>query len=870
MSILEWNRIEFFNLIALPNLKLQNINADIAAYCYNAIKAVNGTTSTNAVLCDNNGFVHVLFDIDKQLKLVSFKSIDNEQVIKFASLTTNNILALVSQENNCKSLCISIYDLSKLTKKETNPCIATATLLTTSRASFLQIEVVEPSKIYAIAIGFEKGDTLLHYGNINRDLLINMRRHVICLSPINGIQFEINNTQSGVQPSCNMFISCLDGIYCLLLNDKGVLDPKIPLDNKKNLHNHCCTISRAIGSETFFVVARDDAIYCFTPDGRGPCYAIDGKKIFISWIDHHLIVVTKKGQDSFVICVDVDNKLIVSYKQIKNLVCVVSGKKSTHIITKAVNSTTGYTYNLFKLQELNTTRQVQLLLLKRMHDNALRILEREGNSNGENTAYVHLQYGNNLLKRNYTTRAVKEFEQTIGAIKPYHIISKLLLSRNNDDLKKYLSRLLDSENVTIDHKNLFKSCIDRENLDINIDQLWDCRKDSSISDYKQLSVRILNSSTDLKYNVIPDFHNADEDEIYNFFQEHGPVLLSEHYIDVLETLKSLVKNQQIKDILRFLGIFLDNAELCVKLLESFIEQNSGNEKLYYLLLALYLGLWREKKMSSEIISEYLKKLSRLEMKLVVCKAHLFTIEPNKVQAVNDNELTANEAKLFKSLKDHFKKNPNLENLLTIEPRSLLSVLDAVCTTEHVKLSDIRSFLVEEFKNRSNSIGSEIIKIGNLNDSIQSKSSHLSQYKFNSIEFRNSTCDICRQLLHMPMTYFLCQHSFHKECLRHYNYNKAQFGDASVCVLCNGNNKISGLSAANFDNKDPTESSNTIGGISKLFSSGILMDRETQRLSDSINYNPLPTSSNPFDNNPFDNNPFDNNPFDDNDNLNTNY
>lgn len=865
MSILEWNRIEFFNLIALPSLKLQSINADITAHCYNVITTVNGTTSTTAVLCDNNGFVHVMFEIDKQLRHINFKSIDNERVIKFASLTANNILALVSQDNSCRSLCISIYDLSKLSKKETNPCIATATLPSTSRASFLQIEVVEPSKIYALAIGFEKGDTLLHYGNINRDLLINMRRHVICLSPINGIQFEINSPQSGVQPTCNMFISCLDGIYCLLLNDKGVIEPKILLDNNKNLYNHCCTISRANGSETFFVVARDDAIYCFTPDGRGPCYAIDGKKIFISWIEHHLIVVTKKAQDYFLICVDVDNKLIVLYKQIKNLLFVVSGKKSNHIITKAENSTNGYTYNIFKLQELSTIRQVQLLLLKRMHDNALRILERAENTNDENTAYVRLQYGNNLLKRNYTTRAVKEFEQTIGAVKPYHIISKLLLSRNNDDLKKYLSRLLDSESVTIDHQKLYKSCVDRENLDINIERLWNCRNNSSISDYKQLSIRAVNSSNELKSNIIPDFHNADEDEIFHFFQEHGPVLLSEHYTDVLETLKSLVKNKNIKDISRFINIFLDNSEFCAKLLESFIEQNSENEKLYYLLLALYLGLWREKKMPSEAISEYLKKLSRLEMKLVVCKAHLFSIGPNKVQAVNDNALTDNEAKLFKSLKDHLKNNQNLENLLTMEHRSLLSVLDAVCTTEHVKFSDIRSFLVEEFKIRSNTIGSEIITIGNLNDSIKSKSSHLSQFKFNSIEFRNSSCDICRQLLHMPMTYFLCQHSFHKECLRHYNYNNAQFGDANVCVLCNGNNKISGQSAVNYDYTDPPDSSNTIDGISKLFSSGILMDRDTQRPADSMSNKPLPII-----NNPFDNNPFDNNPFDDNDNLNTNY
>lgn len=853
MSVLEWNKIEFFDLIALPSQKLQNINADIAAHCCNVIKAPIGSTSTTAVLCDKNGFVHVLFEIDKQLKTISFKSVDNERPIKFASLTTNNILALVSQENNGKTLCMSIYDLSKLNKKETSPCIATATIPSTSRASFLQIEVVEPRKIYALAIGFEKGDILLHYGNTNRDHLLNMRRHVVCSSPINGIQFEINSPQSGVQATCNMFISCLDGIYCFLLNDKGVVEPKIPLDNKRNLHNHCCTISQAIGSETFFVVGRDDAIFCFTPDGRGPCYAIGGQKIFLSWIEHHLMVVIKTPQGFDVICVDVDNKLIVSHKRIKNLLSVVGGKRSYHIITKEENpNNAGYTYNIYKLQELSTTRKVRLLILKHMHDNALRILEREGNTNGENTAYVRLQHGNNLLKRSQTPRAVKEFEQTIGVIKPYHIISKLLWSRDNDDLKKYLSKLLENENATTDHQKLFKSCVDRENLNINIQQLWDCRNNSSISDYKQISAQALSTSNDLKSNTIPDFHNADEDEIYNFFQEHGQLLLTEHVTDVLETLKSLVKTHQIKDILRFLNIFFDNSEFCVNLLESYLELNSGNEKLSFLLLALYLGLWRDKKMSSESISEFLKKLSRHEMKLIVCAANLFSIGPNNVQAVKDNQLTGNEAKLFQSLKVHLKNNPNLENLLTIGPRSLLLVLDTVCSTEHVQLSDLRSFLVEEFKNRSYTIANENITIGDLNDSIQYKSSNLSQFKSNSIEFRNSSCDICRQLLHTPMIYFLCQHSFHKDCLRH--YNSSQSGDGSVCILCIGNNKIPGLSSVNYDNNDQSESSNTIEGISKLFSSGILMGRDTKRLADtSRSNNPMPVNNNPFETNPFDDN-----------------
>lgn len=35
------------------------------------------------------------------------------------------------------------------------------------------------------------------------------------------------------------------------------------------------------------------AVYCYTPDGRGPCYAVEGEKIMLQWFRNYLVIVAK-------------------------------------------------------------------------------------------------------------------------------------------------------------------------------------------------------------------------------------------------------------------------------------------------------------------------------------------------------------------------------------------------------------------------------------------------------------------------------------------------------------------------------------------------------------------------------------------------
>lgn len=38
------------------------------------------------------------------------------------------------------------------------------------------------------------------------------------------------------------------------------------------------------------------AIYCYTSDGRGPCYAVEGQKVMLEWFRSYLVIIAKESE----------------------------------------------------------------------------------------------------------------------------------------------------------------------------------------------------------------------------------------------------------------------------------------------------------------------------------------------------------------------------------------------------------------------------------------------------------------------------------------------------------------------------------------------------------------------------------------------
>ncbi|KAH8350165.1 hypothetical protein KR067_004115, partial [Drosophila pandora] len=683
MIVSEWKKVDLFGIAELSSLKCLT-DSDIACYCCN-VTTQNEEPKVTVVFCEKSGLIY----ISSKLDLIKFKGKLRQKAASFCALTSSNLLAIVTQDTNFGSN-IDLYDLRRLIKGDEAPLFAWAYVDVSCKVSCINVETIDDNFL-ALGLGLENGDILLHYGKIIPSTSLNMRRYSISENPINGLYFDINKQRSNTQ-TCNMYASCSIGVISFFLKDNSEIVTNFQIGNEKGHYNDFCTIRKSEDDkmeESMFVVGRDDAVYCYTRDGRGPCFAIEGKKKFISWVGQYLFVAINstqfpnRNQITSLIVVDTYNKVVVLVKQVENFLCAICGFEFAYI-TKSKDSNV-MVLNMIKEYDLN--KKVRLLIEKNMYEIALRSLNYEDYAYSFDAAYIRFLYGNYLLLKGDVESAVNEYIKTIGFTKPSSVISKLLYMRYNENLINYLSEVEKIE--------------------------------------PSKTVRKL----------------------------HEFCLNSRHLNDEINQLKFLFDSKELESLLKHYQGFQQISNLPTK----YFKPANQNDK------------YGKEDFINHLFHEDIPKDSTF---------------------------------------------PRSSELATNLNKSLLMAFKSACTNESNLLLKIKPIVVEKSERFKVESTNEKGAIKYLNTKIKSTKYKLLSFTHNPIEFRNDTCDICGETLGSQSIYFLCQHSFHKECL---NYRALKYKDL-VCVTCAGE-KYSIL-----DEKSSvqflSESFDIVIRISKLFSLGI--------------------------------------------------
>ncbi|KAH8241597.1 hypothetical protein KR038_008744, partial [Drosophila bunnanda] len=768
-SVLEWKKANIYNTI--PFTKSPD-TADIMCHCVNVNNAIPEQKKIRIVLCDQNGNIHVYFS---DWECVSFKSQHPNDIIKLCALTSNNLLVTAIHDAHYR-LYIDIYDIRRLTKKQEAPIIASASYPHfISTVACMTAEVID-EKLLALGIGFANGDILLHYGKISRDFSTNLCRHTISANPIIGIHFD---QLSGISTQ-NIFITCNHGVYCFLLKDKGFIDQIFVLDNEKSHLNHCCTMRKPNCGDfhgSMLVVGREDAMYCYTRDGRGPCFAIEGRKKCLSWEGHNLIIVVEpmksllKQSNSTLIVLDTDNKIIVFYSQIQDVFCTISEEDLFFIISCDKN------YSLI-LKQHDMSKKIGLLINQNMYEIALKFLDREGCASSPEASTVRFQYGNHLLYRGEISRAVQEYIKTIGFIKPYTVISKLIYSRYNDYLRQYLLELK-KKNVSSHNLKLIECCSKRNQLKQNIDQLKDAETKTRLMD----AIKVMRLP---KIYFEPSLENQCdfiEVDLLNRILEHADKRKILDFSTMFKNDGLEIFDSKSKNMLCFLYILSEHKEYCVRLLVKIISECSTcGENVYNYLLLLYLELWSNGKMTKNAVLDFLKSnRPRLEKVLIISTLYKFSCEIEEIYYKKQNENTVTNNAVNQCISKLVERNPEVAFKLNANIKTFLMMLKKSCTNETIQAVELKPLFKEGIIRDIVDCKKEIKIMQDLNNTFKKSNCILSLYTNNPIEFRNDTCDICHQTLNMQSIYFLCQHTFHKECL---NYKNTKCKEEFKCAICN--------------------------------------------------------------------------------------
>ncbi|XP_052751117.1 vacuolar protein sorting-associated protein 11 homolog isoform X2 [Galleria mellonella] len=635
MAFLEWRKFTFFDIHEKVD------NGKIAECLQDTHVTVSTSGNGHVILGDVTGWAHI---ITRCWEITSFKAY--ELTISLAQqLPHDPFLVTVGDDEAGVNPLIKVWDWSR-TDRHGNPkcvrvCRAVPSHMRPTPATALAVH--ENKNL--LAVGFQDGSVSLFRGNLTRQRNSEMKTLPNSgNSPITGLAFK-GADKLYVVSRASVALWWPAAERCLQLERHGAPPA-------------CSALSDSHG----LTVAVGNAIYCYTPEGRGPCYALEGDKVGLNWFRSYLVITSNETQSKsvaststepkshHVTILDIQNKFIVFSKTFDLIDAVITEWGSFYILTKKKE--------IIYLEEKDLQSKLSLLFKKNLYDVAIRIASSQ-HYDVEGFTEINKQYGDHLYSKGDLKGAIDQYIKTIGWLDTSYVIRKYLEARDLEPLVLYLEELHKKGCATEDHTTLLLTCyvkIDQHDhqgklkdfinskdrtIDFDVDVAIKVVRQVSVDDALSLAANnkrhdwylkiMLEDKKDyrsaLQYMLDLEFEDA---EFY--MKKYGHTLIQHEPEESTKFLKSLCTDYKprskplvdettltggIRDPDRaipddFIHMFLSNSERLIEFLEHMTTVDSKCSKLVYnALIEHYIHVWakvsgNDKTMYEEKVLKILK------------------------------------------------------------------------------------------------------------------------------------------------------------------------------------------------------------------------------------------------------------------------
>ncbi|KPJ02358.1 Vacuolar protein sorting-associated protein 11-like [Papilio xuthus] len=432
MAFLERRRFTFFDVH-------NNVDGGKIAECLQDT-SVSATTNghNHIIICDVTGMAHI---ISRSWEILSFKAY--ELTITLAQqLPHDPYLVTIGYDDPGINPFIKVWDWSRSDRDPTCTRVSRA-VPSHLRATPATALAVHNKNL--LAVGFQDGSVSLFRGDISRQRSGKMKTLPDSgTSPITGLAFKGADKLFVVSRSTTL-VYRLGEERCITLDAMGAAPQ--------------CSV---LADRQCFTVAATDAIYCYTAEVRGPCYALAGEKVLINWFRNYLIIVTNEmptknvpstsntiSKTHHLTILDIQNKFIVFSKTFDGIEAVLTEWGSFYILTK--------NKEMIFLEEKDLQSKLSLLFKKNLYDVAIRIASSQ-HYDVEGLMEIYKQYGDHLYSKGDLKSAIEQYVKTIGWLETSYVIRKYLESRHLESLVQYLEELHKKGFATEDHTTLLLTC----------------------------------------------------------------------------------------------------------------------------------------------------------------------------------------------------------------------------------------------------------------------------------------------------------------------------------------------------------------------------------------------------------------------------
>ncbi|KAI3658936.1 hypothetical protein MP638_006312 [Amoeboaphelidium occidentale] len=454
-SIVQWRQFSFFEKEPIIAREEEG-----QSHLAELVKSIELTCTSRGrgtiVLGDASGFIHL---VEKSYIVSSFPAYDGPLAHVYQFKQRNYLLTIGQGGSNVESSqsdytlgsIIKIWDLDKTDKNKSPLCLrSVAVQYGNAPFEVTALSIVED--LNYLALGLSNGVVILMRGDISKDRLTKQR-----------ILNEENLNKGGIT---SLGLSKLDyeaGEACLIVcTEEKTSGYRITPNTEtkeftdmQGCNRNCGKISER---DDQFILARPEAVYFYSIEGRGPCVVMDDVKKSMSLFRSYVCIiggfqsgraVSLEAKDGLFIY-DTRNKIVAFSSLFDGDVKFVEQEWGLlHVFTK--------TGKVYKLLEKDTSSKLDMLCRKNLFLVAINLARNE--KLGENAVSdIYRRFGDHLHQKGDFDGAMQQYMQTIPNLEPSYVILKYLDARRINNLTLYLQELHLKNVATADHTTLLLNC----------------------------------------------------------------------------------------------------------------------------------------------------------------------------------------------------------------------------------------------------------------------------------------------------------------------------------------------------------------------------------------------------------------------------
>ncbi|CAL8099347.1 unnamed protein product [Orchesella dallaii] len=604
MTLFQCRRFHFFDLEKIDvDISVQETLKDASVRC--------GTSGRGCIfLGDSDGAVH---SISRQLTAKTVAEAHMKGIVQIHQCRQSSYL-LTLGEDEPGAYSLKVWDAMLVEQDPTRSRLSLKSVIKLSR--------VKPPTCFAVhenltllAVGYEDGEIQLYRGELTRGRSIKPKilqregEH----GSVTGLAFKT------MEKSILLFSASKHAVTPFDVTNK---DRDVNFQGDKVGGELNCSCYAEGSSEDHFIVGRSDAVYCYTHEGRGPCYGFDGEKHLLYYFRGYLLIIALASVESYHLTIfDCANKFVAFQSTIHSSepIKVAASEWGCLFLLTSDGS-------FWQLKERDLQTKMTVFYKKNHYDLAIKVAKCN-NFDPEGMADIYRQYGDHLYNKGDLDGAIRQYCKTVGKLEASYVVRKYMDASRVLNLLEYLEVIHKTGIATQDMTTLLLNCLTKLKQNEKIEHYM---KDPSCNFLDpETAIKVFRKGGMYKQAyqlankhelygcalqiLIDDVRDPCKEDLYSILEK---VLQTEKAEEILRKygsslvqLVSHVDPKSTESWVKIVGLlslspskrelvelFISKKEVLVPLLEDICQDfESSDGPLMNLLLEAYLDQWANKK-----------------------------------------------------------------------------------------------------------------------------------------------------------------------------------------------------------------------------------------------------------------------------------